>query len=323
ILLTLAIVVGCGGNSPFDRNQDPLKDYPSFKDDSSEQTAPPAEVESVEQPTQEFLEDNFKLTVKGKNPDEPFTFIRGQANEYEIVVRNLVPDTVFAYEIVQNIDGSANQNEGCNDNLPCLDLEGIEGDTQTYRLKWTPSMSFEIDEPEFPGRIEMDFIYKDGTSQAARERHDLILTTREFAAMVVHKNEPAFIQGSTQLDGESVEFSESEGKVNVDIRIVDPNAFSARKPEVQFVGSMAGVDFLAIGFFNPVMAEPELRDGVWVQRFELNVAGLAAAYRASNSNASGQFKAGFALRANSTATRKSSPQKWERSFTVKLSEGGE
>ncbi|NQZ01636.1 MAG: hypothetical protein HRT45_13315 [Bdellovibrionales bacterium] len=323
ILFAMALMVGCGGNNPFDRSQDPLKDYPSFKTDSPEQTAPPVEPESEPREVQQFLEDTYKVTVKGKLADEPFVFTRGEAKSYEIEVRNLVPDTVFAYEIVGNIDGSDSANSNCNENLPCLELIDVQGDLLKYELKWTPSATFELDSPDFSGRIEMSFEYKDGTSETAMDLHDLVVSSREFAVAVQYSDEPAYIQGATRFDSDRSEFNEADGNVNVDIRIVDPNASSARRPQIQYVGSMTSVDYHAIGFLNPAMTAPELRDGVWVQRYQLNLAGLAAAYRAQNPGATGSFTAGFSLSALSTATGLTSPQVWERTFVVNLSEGAE
>jgi hypothetical protein len=321
IVFSLSLVVGCGGNNPFDRSQDPLKDYPSLKNATPEQTAPPAEPESVDPPVQQFLEDNHIVTVSGKLTDEPFRFVRGQETIYEIEVRNLVPDTVFSYDITRNVDQSSNSNEDCNSNLPCLDLLSVDGDRQTYELKWNVPQNFELDDPDYAKRIEMSFVYKEGTSQAARAVHDLVLNSREFNVEVDFSNEPVFIQGSEQLDGEQVTFNESQGRVNIDIRIVDPNGSNARKPEIQFSAVSMNVDYLAMGFLVPTSAAPQLRNGVWVQRFELNVAGLAAAYRAQNPEASGQFTSGFTARAHSTATRESSEQAWERSFFVNMSGG--
>lgn len=319
--LLLTIFVGCGGNSPFDRSQDPLKDYPGFEEDSVEKTAPPVIPESAPPETQEFLEDNFKMTVAGKLDDEPFSFTRGVPSSYEVTVRNLVHDTVFAYEITTNIDGSNEANEACANALPCLQLQDTQGDTQTYLLTWTPALDFALDQPDFEGRIEFDFMVKDGTSETARNRHQLIYSLKRFAVRVRFQDEPAYIRGAPQLDAQQVVFEESAGALNIDIAIVDPNASNSKRPEIQVSASKPNVDFWAIGFLEPTMSTPELKNGVWVQRHELDITRLAAAYRDKNPGATGQFRSGFTLRAHSTATGKSSPQTWERTFAVKLSGG--
>ena len=80
VLLGLLALVACNGNSPFDRESDPIKSYSSLKDDVPQEELQP------EQREQQAIVKPFDIHVVSEDTKR-LQFVAGEESRYEISAR--------------------------------------------------------------------------------------------------------------------------------------------------------------------------------------------------------------------------------------------
>lgn len=314
LFLSILMVIGCEGNSPFERESNPLVDYPDVQDDVS--------VRPEAADPQATMLPSYSMEVIGLEVDEAMTFTRGQTGTYDIRVTNNVPQTEFSVVMLQNADGSEGTN--CAAGLACLNLTEQTSDTQIYTLTWTPDTDFQADFQEFQNQIRLEFVVGADSSPRAIGAHSIFEKQRTFTTVVRYSNDQPVITGSPTFNAESVVFNESQGEVRFQVRIQDPNASDSNRPRMIIEdsgdASAAGYDVAAGRYLEPVRA-PQRDGDSWTAEYLLDVRALAQINR-GEAGSNGRFTAGFNMGVLSTASNLFSPI-WSPSFVVNVEEAGE
>lgn len=171
-------LTACQGHDPFDRESNPVKDYPAVTNPEAAKPYVPGQVEK--QPvdpdnTQRVCFEPFKVSINGDQGNRLMTFVEEEARTYRIHVRSFLDDQFTV---------QAQTREGV-----VLKEVARNGNTADFDISWTPAKgrSKEV-------RIELLTLRLSGTQSDARCGRSAV----EMLNMVVLKTEA---QPTVQFSG--------------------------------------------------------------------------------------------------------------------------
>lgn len=293
--LGVALMLGCQGNDPFDRESNP---YP---DDIKNYT--PEQPEATEEQTVKVK--TFDVSAKGEVAStKVLHFVAGENGEYTIDARSFVDQTQFNLK-------PHNFPEGAQ-------LTPVQGSPGSWILTWTPNVSVipagqmgvDID-------VSIEFVIAEGTSPRAANAHAPFEKMTDFRLTVRHSDKQPVITTANQLD-ETTQLSEDSSNINFNLTVVDPMSNGDHPPELlkrfNFEDSNTS---LPGNFALRSTSQPTFQgSGTWIFPMTLDLDLLGDHYRRNGENGK-RINVNISVMAESSVTSNESPV-WSKTISVQL-----
>lgn len=301
-ILTLSLAIaGCQGNDPFNRNSDPLNDYPEMKNDLVEK---PAEADP-----QKIMVKTFDIRSDSDvESSRLLQFIAGEEASYFIRARSFVPETNFNLQIHNAPEG--------------LKLASEDPKQGLWKLTWRPDKKFiPVGQEGWEHAIEVEFVILKGTNPRATNAHSVFEKKESFTLTVRHSDEQPFIEGSKELD--DLTSVKAGAVINFSVVVTDPAGYGDFAPELSPTfdpTSMSKETNFLYGSFaltpQQNKSPTKLSEGRWRYYWTLDTNLIANKYK-SFANKNGQISVEFQMRALSQITGNRSPL-WNKALQIEI-----
>lgn len=300
ILLTgVLALVACNGNSPFERESDPIKAYSSLKGDV------PQEELSEEQREQQAIVKPFDIHVVSEDTKR-LQFVAGEESRYEISARVYIDGAQAGLRIKDAPDG-----------LELLEKDASQG---LWEVVWTPpknAVSITDDDAEIP--LELELVVSGG-SAADAAKINALETIAQYTIEVRKSKKDPFIVGSQEFD--NINKVNEDVNVNFSVVVEDPAAFDDWSPQLManYDPSSRVQDESVLFAGNAVIPNPnkspeKVGESRWKTHWILNTPFLAAIYKDRKVN--NKITVEFSMQAQSQVTDRTSAA-WTKRLTVEF-----